>query len=75
MDSTYSIWFSNMPYMADLLKFAQHGHAVIYCFDSAKNKKLLPRAAPGHFVGMQSHRTFYWIYIPSERKVVIKLAQ
>eukprot|EP00178_Gracilaria_changii_P007659 TRINITY_DN2408_c0_g1_i1.p1 TRINITY_DN2408_c0_g1~~TRINITY_DN2408_c0_g1_i1.p1 ORF type:complete len:739 (-),score=46.72 TRINITY_DN2408_c0_g1_i1:861-3077(-) len=66
----FTLWFGQKPDFSNLLKFGQKGHAFIYRSETVPNKKLLPRAIPGHFIGMHSPRTLYRIYIPSMRKVI-----
>lgn len=75
MKVPYTICFGKNLDFLNLLKFGQHEPAFIYRSETAKNKKLLPLKASGHFVGMQSHGTLYKIYIPTEHKVIIHRAQ
>ena len=57
-----------------LLEFGQPGFAFIYRPKATPQKKLLPRAVFGHFVGMHSDTTILRVYVPHSKSIIFTRA-
>ena len=68
-------WDSRTRLSYNIPAFGDTGFAYLYQPDTRANKKLSPRSAHGHFVGMESDETLYRIYVPSTRRIIITRAQ
>lgn len=56
--------------MQHVLKWGQPGFAFIYCSQTQPQKKFLPRAMLGYFVGMHSDTKTYRVYVPSKNTII-----
>lgn len=65
MQIPFTKWYNEKPDVSNLLAFGTKGNAYQYRSDTARNKKFLPRALYGNFVGMESKHALYRIYITS----------